>query len=332
MDYCGLTLDSPFLLAPMAGITDSAFRSVCAREGASLTYTEMVSARALVYGDRKSATLMAIEPDHRPCALQLFGSDPSIMAKGARMAYEMVSPELIDLNMGCPVPKIVGNGEGSALMREPLLAGRIIAAVSAAVPVPVTVKFRKGFSAGENTALGFARMAERAGAAAVCVHGRTRSQMYSGESDRAVIGEVKAALRIPVVASGDAKSAGDCLDILRETGCDAVMIARGALGNPLIFRACRALWDGKAIPDATADDLLNILEQHVTLTCARKGEGRAMPELRKHALWYLGRLRGAKPFKAAMSRVNTEDDFRAALNDVRAAGLSLKADTALPPT
>ena len=332
MDYCGLALDNPFLLAPMAGITDSAFRSVCAELGASLTYTEMVSARALVYGDRKSATLMAIEPDHRPCALQLFGSDPDIMAKGARMAYDMVRPEIIDLNMGCPVPKIVGNGEGSALMRDPVLAGRIIAAVGAAVPVPVTVKFRKGYGSGENTAVAFARMAQSAGAGAVCVHGRTRSQMYSGVSDRAVIGAVKSALSIPVVASGDAKSADDCLAILRETGCDAVMIARGALGNPLIFRACRALWAGEAAPEATAEALLDILEHHVALTCARKGEGRAMPELRKHALWYLGRLRGAKPFKAAMSRVSTRAGFQAVLLEVRAAGLTPKEDTSLPPT
>jgi nifR3 family TIM-barrel protein len=313
------------MLAPMAGVTDAAFRSVCAGFGAAATLTEMVSARALVYRDKKSAALLAILPEHRPCAAQIFGSDPDIMAEAARMAADIARPDWIDVNMGCPVHKIVANGEGSALMRDPDLAARIIGAVVSAVALPVTVKFRAGFDQGSATAPDFARMAESAGAAAVCVQGRTRAQMYGGVSDRSVIRAVKQAVSIPVAASGDAFSAADCLSILRETGADAVMIARGALGNPMIFSACLAAWRGEPTPVFTADGLIDTMIAHVRLAVALKGENR-MPELRKHLLWYLGRLQGAKAFKAEMAQVADLPGFLALAARLRAANLPLKAN------
>jgi tRNA-dihydrouridine synthase B len=284
----------------------------------------MVSAKALCYNDKKTHSILDIDDSHRPCAAQIFGSEPDIMAEGARRALAISRAEAIDINMGCPVHKITANGEGSALMRDPALASRIIRAVTEAVSVPVTVKFRKGYEEGEDTALSFALMAQDSGAAAVCVHGRTRSQLYGGVSDNAVIARVKRALSIPVIASGDALTPAACLDILAQTGADYVMIARGALGNPFIFRGCESLWRGVAPVPVCIGEFFDIMERHVRLTVQRKGEARAMPEIRKHMLWYLGRLRGGKPFKARMSAVSTLAEFEALMGGLRAAETGLK--------
>ena len=307
---CGLALSSRFFLAPMAGVTDRAFRMVCREHGAALCYSEMVSARALLHYDEKTARLLPA-PDEGPCALQLFGSGADIMAEGARRALERCRPLLIDLNMGCPMPKIVDNGDGCALMERPEEAAAIVAAVKRVSPVPVTVKFRAGMDAQHITAPEFARRMEAAGADALCVHGRTAAQRYSGTSDRAVIAAVRRAVGVPVLASGDAMSAESCRDILNETGADAVMLARGALGNPMLFADCAAMDAGKPAPVHTAAEALRALLRQAELMCADKGERRAMPELRKHGLWYLGRIRGAKPHKAAMAAILTMDDLRA---------------------
>lgn len=323
ISFCGLELRSPFLLAPMAGITDPAFRSICADYGAALTYTEMVSAKGLIYQDKKSAELLRLGGS-APCFAQLFGSEPEIMAAAAEKALAISPFDGIDINMGCPVPKIVGNGEGSALMKDLRLASQIIAAVKSAVRVPVTVKFRSGFDAEHINAPEFARMAEASGADAVCVHGRTRTQMYSGTSDRAVVASVRQAVKIPVLASGDALSPQACMEILRDTGADAVMLARGALGRPWIFEDCEAALRGEETRLHTEDELTETLLRHAELICRQKGEGRAIREMRKHGMWYLAGLRGAKPLKLRMAQAETLADIADICDEVKRSRLRMK--------
>jgi len=317
MKFCNIEVENRFFLAPMAGVTDVPFRSVCESYGAALTYTEMVSAKALTYKDEKSARMLHLPEQRKPCFAQIFGSEPEVMAEGARLAWEISGAEGIDINMGCPVSKIVGNGEGSALMRDPKLAEAIIKGVVAAVPVPVTVKFRKGFEAGSDTCVEFAKMAEQAGAAAICVHGRTRAQMYTGTSDRAAITRVREAITsIPVIASGDALSAAACHEILSETGVDYVMIARGAEGNPFIFEDCLRYSRGEALRRPTCGEILDILVHHAEEMVAWKGE-RSLVEFRKHALWYLGRLSGVKHYKVQMSGVSDLEHLKAICTAIR---------------
>ena len=235
-------------LAPMAGVTDFAFRRVCRELGAALTTTEMVSAKALVYKDEKTKALLYIPEGERPCAVQIFGHEPEIMAEAAPMALELSGAEILDINMGCPVGKIVKSGDGSALMRDPELAGRIIERVKKAVDKPVTVKFRKGWDNGSVNAVDFARMCQQAGADAIAVHGRTRTQMYAGRADWDIIKAVKQAVNIPVTANGDIFEPEDAEHILRYTGCDLAMIGRGSFGNPWLFQRANALLEGKEIP------------------------------------------------------------------------------------
>lgn len=324
MNIDGVTPKNRFFLGPMAGVTDSAFRTVCARRGAGLTYTEMVSAKALTYGDKKTRALLAVEDEQRPCVAQIFGSEPEVCAEGARIALAVSGAEMLDINMGCPMPKITQNGEGSALMRTPELAARIIEAVAKAVPVPVTVKFRSGFNDENRNAVAFARMAQESGARMICVHGRTREQYYGGTADMGIVREVKQAVRVPVIVSGDAMSAQRCLAMLDETGADAAMIARGALGAPQIFAQCLALERGETPEELTLESLVSAMLEHMELACARKGEVRAIPELRKHALWYLGRLRGAKHYKLQMSQVKTAEEFGAVCAALIADGVQVK--------
>ncbi len=317
MRFCGSEVESRFFLAPMAGVTDAPFRAVCERYGAALTYTEMVSARALTYQDEKSGRMLRLPEGHKPCFAQIFGSDPDVMAEGARRALEISGAQGIDINMGCPVSKIVGNGEGSALMRDPKRAEAILRAVVGAVPVPVTVKFRKGFEGGSDTCVEFAKMAEQTGIAALCVHGRTRAQMYNGVSDREAVARVKAAVAsIPVIASGDALSARACMEILRETGADYVMIARGAEGNPFIFRDCLRAAEGLPPERLSCGELLDTLLAHARAMADWKGE-RSLVEFRKHGLWYLGRLAGVKPFKVRMSGVSGLEELEALCEEIR---------------
>ena len=308
-DFCGFTPKNRFFLAPMAGITDAAFRTVCAEQGAAVTYTEMVSARALVYEDKKTASLLEMQAEHRPCGAQLFGNEPEIMAEAAVRAAAICKPEFLDVNMGCPMPKIFNNGDGSALMGNPERAAAIVTAMKKAVHLPVTVKFRSGIREDARNCVEFAKRMEAAGADAICIHGRTRVQMYSGTSDRSMVKAVKDAVSVPVIASGDALRGQDCMDILAETGADFIMIARGAEGYPMIFRDCLALEAGLPKPEHSAAEVLEVMRRHARLTCELKAEHRAMPELRKHMLWYLGNLRGAKSYKPRMAQINTLEEF-----------------------
>ncbi len=318
-----MQLAAPFFLAPMAGVTDSPFRTVCAQAGAALTYTEMISAKALAYRDKKTFHLMQLWDDPAPCIVQLFGSEPEIMAEAAAIAAEVTKTPAIDINMGCPVPKVAGHGEGSALMGDMPRAEAIIRAVKQASPVPVTVKFRAGLSDDTINAVEFAKMAEAAGADALAVHGRTREQMYRGRSDRGIIASVKQSTRLPVIASGDALSAADCMEILRDTGADSVMIARGAQGNPLIFADCLALWQGKPLPQHTPEEVVSLMRQQAELCAARKGES-AMVEMRKHGLWYLDRFRAGRRLKPEMSMISTLAQFHAICDQILEQGLRCK--------
>ena len=306
----GIVFDNPFLLGPMAGVTDSAFRSICRRQGAAGTYTEMVSAKALTFRDKKTQVLLHIEPEEHPCGAQIFGSEPEVCAQAAQMALEISGADFLDINMGCPVPKITGNGEGSALMLDPKQAEKVITAVRRSIQKPLTVKFRKGFDEERCNCVEFARMAEGCGVDAVCVHGRTRQQMYAGRSDLEAVLRVKEAVRIPVIASGDMFTPEDGLNALRR-GVDFIMVARGAQGDPSIFRRMVAAWNGQPIPpEPDLEQKVALMEEHITLMCQRKGEGKAMPEVRKHILWYLKGVRGAKPYKQKFSGVNTLEEFR----------------------
>nr|WP_207750803.1 tRNA dihydrouridine synthase DusB [Intestinimonas butyriciproducens] len=295
----------------MAGVTDSAFRSICRKEGAAGCYTEMVSAKALLYQDKKSRQLLFIAPEEHPCGVQIFGSEPEVCAQAAQLALEISGADFVDINMGCPMPKITGNGEGSALMRNIPQAEKLIRAVRQAVQVPLTVKFRKGYEADEDTCVEFGRMAQACGVDAVCVHGRTRQQMYAGKSDLSAVLRVKEALSIPVIASGDMFTPEDAQRAL-QGGADFVMVARGAQGDPQVFRRMKRALEGLPPEKEPAlSEKIALMDEHIALMCQRKGESRAMPEARKHILWYLKGVRGAKPFKLEFSHVNTLAQFRA---------------------
>lgn len=270
---------SRLALAPMAGVTDMAFRQICRELGAGYSCTELVSAKALCYQDKKSRTLLKMAPNEHPAAAQIFGSDIACMAEAAQIAAEVSGAEIIDINMGCPVGKVVKSGDGSALMKTPDLAAKIIEAVVRAVDVPVTVKFRKGFDKGNINAVPFAEMCESAGAAAIAVHGRTRAQMYAGQADWDIIRDVKRAVRIPVFANGDVWTAEDAEHILRYTGADAALIGRGSFGNPWLFAQGNALLAGEEIPPlpplrARMEEALG----QITMACSFKGEKIAILE------------------------------------------------------
>lgn len=298
MQIGSVLLGGRVALAPMAGVTDRAFRQICREHGASLTYTEMVSTRALAYGDKKTPRLLSLAENERPAAAQIFGHDPASMAEGAKIACALSGCAIIDINMGCPAPKIVNNGDGSALMRDPALAARIIEAVKNAVDVPVTVKFRKGWDDKSVCCVAFARMAERAGADAITVHGRTRAQQYSGQADWDAIRAVKAAVHIPVIANGDVFEPEDVPHILAHTGADMVMIGRGSLGDPWIFSRANALLEtGVCPPLPPFAERIDTAVRQIELAAAQKGERVALLEARKHVNWYLKRERGVKAFK-----------------------------------
>lgn len=298
MQIGNVTLAGRMVLAPMAGVTDRAFRQICREHGAALTVTEMVSAKALTYGDKKTPKLLSLAENEHPAAAQIFGHEPETMAEGAKIAREVSGCDIIDINMGCPAPKIAGNGDGSALMRDPALAARVIEAVARAVDVPVTVKFRKGWDEKSVNCVDFARMAEQAGAAAIAVHGRTRAQQYSGNADWDAIAAVKQAVSIPVIANGDVAVPEDAVRILEHTGADAVMVGRGALGDPWIFERANALFEtGVCPPLPPFAERIDTAVRQIELAAEQKGERVAMLEARRHVNWYLKGQSGLKAFK-----------------------------------
>ncbi|MBQ8684379.1 MAG: tRNA dihydrouridine synthase DusB [Clostridia bacterium] len=296
-------------LAPMAGVADRAFRRICADHGAACVVGEMVSSKGLTYGDRKSAELLELDADIRPAAIQLFGDDPATMARAAVQAMDY-KPDWIDINMGCPAPKIAGNHCGSALMREPELCRQIVQAVKEAVAVPVTAKIRKGYSKNEVNAVEVALACEAGGADAITVHGRTRDQMYAPPVDWDIIRQVKEAVKVPVIGNGDVVDALSAAAMYEQTGCDLVMVGRGALGAPWVFSQIEAyLVHGRLLPTPTMAQRMTVLLRQVELMIAYKGERVAMLEARKHAAWYMNGLRGAAAFRREAGTLSSMEEL-----------------------
>lgn len=299
------------ILAPMAGVSDRAFRQVCREQGAAGVVSEMISSKGLCQGDRKSRELSVLDETVRPAAIQLFGDDPQRMAQAA-VEIAAMRPDWIDINMGCPAPKIAGNRCGSALMRDPELCFRIVRAVCDTVPLPVTAKIRKGYGRDEVNAVEVAQAVEAGGAAAITVHGRTRDQMYAPPVDWEIIREVKRAVRIPVIGNGDVVDAQSAKKMYAQTGCDLVMVGRGALGNPWIFTEIEAyLTQGVLLPPPTLERRLQMLERQVEIAVRLKGEKVALLEARKHAAWYMRGLRGAADYRRQAGTLTTIDDLYA---------------------
>ena len=295
-------LENNLILAPMAGVTDLPFRVLCREEGCGLLYTEMVSAKAILYKNKNTKELLEVDPSERPIAVQLFGSDPQIL--GA-MAHQIEDGpyDLIDLNMGCPVPKVAGNGEGSALMKNPKLVEEILSTMVRSVKKPVTVKFRKGFDDEHVNAVEIAKIAESCGVSAVAVHGRTREQYYSGTADWDIIRQVKEAVSIPVIGNGDIFTPQDAKRCLEETGCDGLMIGRGARGNPWILkRTAHYLETGELLAEPTGAEIGEMILRHARMQVKMKGEYIGMKEMRKHVAWYTAGL----PHSASMRRASNE--------------------------
>lgn len=314
----GVKLDGRVTLAPMAGVTDFAFRELCLSMGAALAATEMVSAKALVYKDEKTRALLYISEAGHPCAAQIFGHEPEIMAEAAPMALEISGADMLDINMGCPVGKIVRAGDGSALMRDTELAQSIIESVRKTVAKPLTVKFRKGFDSGSVNAVAFAQMCERSGADAVAVHGRTRAQMYSGRADWDVIRDVRKAVSIPVIANGDVFSAEDAAHILSYTGCELAMIGRGSFGDPWIFQRCNALLAGLPPPEEPSlPRRMDTAQAEIETLAQGIGERAACLEARHQLPWYLHGVAHSGYYKQQLVRVETLEDIRRIVRDIK---------------
>ena len=306
MTIGNVTLDNNIILAPMAGVTDLPFRLLCSEQGAGLTCMEMVSAKAILYKNKNTEALLEIHPEEGPTSLQLFGSDPKILSEMAKQIEERPF-SILDINMGCPVPKVVNNGEGSALMKQPKPVGKIVSAVSQAIEKPVTVKIRKGFDEQNVNAVEIAKIAEEAGAAAVAVHGRTREQYYAGEADWEIIARVKEAVSIPVIGNGDITDGISARKMMELTGCDGVMVGRAARGNPWLFRQIIAyLRDGTVLPRPDIAEVKEMLLRHAGLQLETKGEYTGIREMRKHFAWY---TTGYPNSSRLRQNVNMVEDF-----------------------
>ena len=302
-------LENRYILGPMAGVTDLPFRLLCKEQGAGLLCMEMVSAKAIYYNNRNTESLLEIHPDETPVSLQLFGSDPKIMSEMAKRIEERPFA-ILDVNMGCPVPKVVRNGEGSALMKEPKLVYEIVSALVKAIDKPVTVKIRKGFDDDHVNAVEIAKIVEEAGAAAVAVHGRTREQYYSGKADWDIIRQVKEAVSIPVIGNGDVTSPQKADELVRQTGCDGIMIARGAEGNPWIFSEMIHWEETGELPSRPdKDEIREMMLKHARLQLKYKGEFCGIREMRKHVAWYTKGLKGAARLREKVNAVESLEEL-----------------------
>jgi len=317
MKIGNIKLDNNVFLAPMAGVTDLSFRILCKEQNAGLIYTEMVSAKGLYYGDKKTEKLMEIEDKERPVSLQIFGSDANIMAKVVEdKLNNREDIDIIDINMGCPTPKIVKNGDGSALLKKPELIKEIVSKVVKVSRKPVTVKIRTGWDENNINAVHIARIIEESGADLVAVHGRTREQFYSGKADWNIIRKVKDALTIPVIGNGDIFSPEDAKRMIDHTNCDGVMIGRGARGNPWIFnRTIKLLNEDILIPEPSDEERINMCINHLNLLCQHKGEEIAVKEIRKHIGWYIKGMHNSTSIRGKLSTMNSKDKIIYLLND-----------------
>ena len=311
-----VTLENNLILAPMAGVTDLPFRLLCKEQGAGLLCMEMVSAKAILYKNKNTEELLTIDPRENPVSLQLFGSDPDIMSEIAKQIEERPF-DILDINMGCPVPKVVNNGDGSALMRNPLLAGKIIEKTAKAIKKPVTVKIRKGFDDNHINAVEMAHIAEESGAAAIAVHGRTREQFYSGKADWDIIRQVKEAVKIPVIGNGDVTSAESADAIMRETGCDGVMIGRGAQGNPWIFhQILHWMETGEHEAKPTLEEVKQMILKHAALLVQEKGVYTGMREMRKHVAWYTTGYPHSAKLRARVNEITSLEELTGLLEQL----------------
>ncbi|WP_081674386.1 tRNA dihydrouridine synthase DusB [Butyrivibrio sp. VCD2006] len=309
-------LKNNIILGPMAGVSDLPFRLLCSENGAGLVCMEMVSAKAITYHNRNTDNMMEIHPEERPVSLQLFGSEPEVMAQATRMIADKPY-DILDVNMGCPVPKVVGNGEGSALMKNPELIEEIVKAMVAETDRSVTVKIRKGFNEASVNAVECALAAEQGGAAAIAVHGRTREQYYSGEADWSIIRKVKEAVRVPVIGNGDVRDGASAKALIDATGCDGVMIARAAEGNPWIFREVISYLEKGEVPERpTMQEMYEMVIRHADLQLKYKGEYIGIREMRKHVSWYTTGLPGSAKFRALINTMDDMDSLKNACAEV----------------